>query len=186
MKDGQIAKIDKSELSKPNTTEAAIEKVVLKGDLNGLTAVERVQYSFALCRTLGLNPLTHPIDYIEGEGKLKIYVNAVGVAQLREKHGISTVIVRSQKDDEFIYTTARATNRNGRSEESTAVVSLHDKYGKPLTGTAKGNAFMKAETKAKRRATLALCGIPWDDGEKIQRSQVYDPPADVLPDDVDF
>jgi hypothetical protein len=146
MKDGQIQRIQQqTELSKPNTTEAAIEKVVLKGDLNGLTPVERVQYNFALCRSLGLNPLTHPIDYLEEQGKLKIYINAIGVAQLRERHGISTAIVRSQKDDEFIYTTARATNRNGRSEEATAVVSLHDKYGKPLTGTAKANAIMKAE-----------------------------------------
>lgn len=188
MKDGQIQRIQQqTELSKPNTTEAAIEKVVLKGDLNGLTPVERVQYSFALCRSLGLNPLTHPIDYLEEQGKLKVYINAIGVAQLRERHGISTAIVRSQKDDEFIYTTAKATNRNGRAEESTAVVPLHDKYGKPLTGAAKANAIMKAETKAKRRATLALCGIPWDDGENVKRSQFLDPPADVLPnDEIDF
>jgi hypothetical protein len=186
MKDGQIQRRNPKELSPANTTEAAIEKVVLKGDLNGLTPVERVQFNFALCRTLGLNPLTHPIDYLESEGKLKIYVNSIGIAQLRAKHGISTAIVRSQKDDEFIYTTARAIDRSGRFEESTAIIPLTDNYGKKLTGKNKANAIMKAETKAKRRATLALCGIPWTDGDNPIKSEFFDPPQDVLPEEPEF
>lgn len=188
MKDGQIEKSSPTNggLSPANTTEAAIEKVILKGDLNGLTAIERVQFNFALCRSLGLNPLTHPIDYLEAEGKLTVYVNSVGIAQLRAKYKISTSIMRSQKDEEFVYTTARATDRSGRFEESTAIVPLTDNYGKALMGKNKANAIMKAETKAKRRSTLALCGIPWADGDNPIKSQFYDPPQDVLPEELEF
>jgi hypothetical protein len=175
-----------SDLAQRNTTEAAINRFILKGDLAQLTEIERVQYAFAFCRTHGLNPLARPIDYLETGGKLKPYVNAIGVAQLRSLHGISVKITRSQKDDEFIYTTAQATDRSGRFEESTAVVPLADNYGKPLMGEKKANAIMKAETKAKRRATLALCGIPWDDGENVEQSTAIDPPLDVLPIEMDF
>lgn len=184
---GQIQRTETGQLSRPNTPEAAIEKVILKGDLRSLTEIERVQYNFALCRTLKLNPLTHPIDYIEEQGKLKPYINAIGVAQLRDLYGISCQVIRVQTDDEFIYATARATNRQGRYEEETAIIFLFDKYGKPLVGQAKANAIMKSHTKAKRRATLALCGIPWGDSERVMRSTAYDPPPDVLPeDDIDF
>lgn len=181
-----LARNTNSQLSKPNTTEAAIEKVILKGDLRSLTEIERVQYNFALCQSLGLNPVTRPVDYIESDGKLQPYVNSVGIAQLRARYSISIQIVRCQKDEEFVYTTARATDRSGRSEEATAVVPLCDRYGKPLSGTAKANAIMKAETKSKRRATLALCGIPWGDSGNIQSSQSIDPPEDLLPDEMPF
>lgn len=158
-----------------NTPQSAIERVILRGDLNNLTEIERLQFNFAMCRSLGLNPLTYPIDYISHKGKMTPYVNAIGVAQLREIHGISVKIVRSQKDDEFIYTTAEAKNRDGRSEESTAIVPIVDNYGKKLKGQDKANAIMKCETKAKRRATLALCGIPWADSGNIKKSEYADP-----------
>lgn len=75
-----------NQLTKHNTTEGAIAKVILKKDLRALTEIERVQYNFALCRTIGLNPLTNPIDYLDSNGKLVPYVNATGVAQLRAIH----------------------------------------------------------------------------------------------------
>ncbi|NET90952.1 MAG: hypothetical protein F6K45_23140 [Kamptonema sp. SIO1D9] len=167
------------ELAKRNTTQGAIEKVILRGDLSGLTEVERLQYNFALCESLGLNPITRPIDYIAEQGKISPYINAIGVAQLREIHGISTKIIRVNKDDEFVYTTAAAVNRNGRSEEATAIVPLCDRYGKPLTGQHKANAIMKCETKAKRRATLALCGFGDGNGRILKENT----PADLLPEE---
>lgn len=174
-----------SDLTKrPNTTISAVEKAVLKNDLQALTEIERIQYYLFACRQLNLNPATRPFDYLVQDGKMSLYLNATGVAQLRAAYGISTKIKERAKDDEFIYCTAIAFDNSGRQEESTAVLSLNDKYGKPITGQSKANLIMKAETKAKRRATLALRGIPWGDtGEVV--SSAGDPPLDLLPTEVD-
>lgn len=168
-------------LSQPNTAAAAIEKVILKGDLLALTEIERLQYNFAVCRSLGLNPLLRPFDYLIQDGKMSLYLNAIGVAQLRGMHGISTKIVSRQSDREMCYVTCVAADRHGRSEEATAVVPLCDRNGKPLGAQAKANVYMRTETKAKRRATLALCGIPWSEGGEVQISEMVDPSADLLP-----
>lgn len=170
-----------------NTTQAAIERVILNKDLRSLTEIERVQYNFALCRSLGLNPLTNPIDYIvdSKSGKMTPYINAIGVAQIRSIHNISTKITARTTDNQHIhYVTAIATDANGRNEETTAMVALIDKYGKTLTGQKRADKMMAAETKAKRRATLALVGIPWADSGQVQSSKTYDPPRDILPHEI--
>jgi hypothetical protein len=169
-------------LAPRNTTQAAIERAILTGNLQSLTEIERLQYNFALCRSLGLNPLTRPIDYILQEGKMSPYINAVGIAQLTAIHGIGTKIIDRQEDKTHLYyVTAVAYDRQGRSEESTAIVSLCDRYGKALLGQKRADKMMATETKAKRRATLALVGIPWADSGNIKSSQSYDPPVDILP-----
>lgn len=173
-----------------NTTQGAIERVILHRDLRSLTEVERVQYNVALCKTLGLNPLTNPVDYIldPKSGKMTPYINAVGVAQIRSIHNISTKITSRETDKQnYHYVTAIATTADGRTEESTAIVALLDKYNKPLTGQRRADKMMGTETKAKRRATLALVGIPWADAESqnIQKAVVIDPPRDILPPEID-
>ncbi|WP_156914929.1 hypothetical protein [Rubidibacter lacunae] len=175
-----------SGLSRTNTPAAAIEKAILKGDLRALTEIERLQYNVAICRALGLDPVTRPFDYILQDGKMSLYLNANGTAQLRALQGISTCIVGRHQDVEMCYVTCVATDRAGRSEEATAVVPLVGRDGKPLTGQAKANAMMKAETKSKRRATLALAGIPNLAGANCHserwQSTAIDPPLDLLPD----
>jgi hypothetical protein len=47
-------------------------------------------------------------------------------------------------------------------------VSLLDKYGKLLPPEELANAFMKAETKAKRRVTLSICGLGFLDESEIE------------------
>ena len=177
-----------SKLTTRNTTQAAIERVILHRDLRSLTEIERVQYNMALCKTLGLNPLTNPVDYLaDPGGKLTPYINAVGVAQIRSIHGISTRIISRETDKQnFHYVTAIATDSNGRTEESTAIVALTDKYGKALYGQRRADKMMATETKAKRRVTLALVGIPWADGGNIKSSKTYDPPRDILPPEDEF
>lgn len=174
-----------SDLSKRNTTAGAIEKAVIRNDLQSLTEVERIQYNFAACRSLGLNPLTRPFDYIVQDGKMSLYLNAVGVAQLRAIYGISVKVKERSFDKEFIYCTAIAWDNSGRSEEATAILSLYNKDNtRLLVGQSKANLIMKAETKAKRRATLALRGIPWGDSGEI-KSNLSDPPLDILPAELD-
>lgn len=160
-----------------NTSTAAIAKIITNGDLSVLTAVERVKYYVQLCQHLGLNPITKPFDYIQEKGRLTIYVNQTGAAQLRNLHSINIRITSREVIDGMYIVTAESTTPSGRIEESTGIVSIDG-----LDPKAKANAMMKAETKAKRRATLSICGLGWmsdDESGQTMKAEVYDPPLDV-------
>jgi hypothetical protein len=73
---------------------------------------------------------------------------------------------------EDIYTvTARAEDMTGRTDESCGVVSL-----KGFQGEARSNKIMCAETKAKRRVTLSICGLGWLDETEVE-SQIQAQPS---------
>ena len=142
------------------TTEVAkiqsdiIEQVLIKGDLASLTAEQRVIYYNKVCASLGLNPLTRPFNYITLNGKLTLYAMKDCTEQLRRVHKISlTVSDRSLQGDVFLVT-AHASTPEGRTDESIGAITVAG-----LKGDALANAYMKAETKAKRRITLSICGL---------------------------
>ena len=72
---------------------AAIEQVLMTGNLAELTPVQRVQYHNAVCESLGLNPLTRPFDYLTLNGKMVLYARRDCTDQLRNLKGISVAIV---------------------------------------------------------------------------------------------
>lgn len=162
-----------------NTNESAIAKIIIAGDLTSLTAVERVKYYVELCQHIGLNPIARPFDYLQTKGKLSLYINQSGAAQLRNLHKISIKIV-DRIVFEGVYTVvAQASAPDGRTEESTGAVSIEN-----LSGENKANAMLKAETKAKRRATLSICGLGWtadgEDSPGVVKAEHFDPPLDVV------
>ncbi len=170
-----------SNLVPHNNKPAAIDKVTSNnGDVSRLTAVERKILYLEMCRAYQLEPLSFPFDYIENDGKLKLYVNSVGTAQLRSRFGISTRI-KSREFLEDMWVVVVEARRGSRTEEASGAVSVFNKHGK-TSPTAKTNALKKAETQARRRATLSICGFGWDDEEsgRIIKAQTYDPPNDVL------
>jgi hypothetical protein len=63
--------------------------------------------------------------------------------------------------------TVEATKPDGRKDGATGVVALAK-----LGGTDLANAMMKAETKAKRRVTLSICGL-----NILDESEIADIPA---------
>lgn len=83
--------------------------------------------------------------------------------QLRRIHGVSTQILSRERIDDAYVVTARATDPSGRSDESIGAVSIGG-----LKGDALCNALMRAETKAKRRATLAFVGLGWLDESEVE------------------
>ncbi|NJO65950.1 MAG: hypothetical protein HC836_50130 [Richelia sp. RM2_1_2] len=170
-----------SNLVPHNHKPAAIEKVENNnGDVSHLTAVERKILYIEMCRAYNLDPLSFPLDYIESDGKLKIYLNSVGAAQLRDRFSISTRI-KSREFLEDMWIVVVEARRDNRTEEATGAASVMNKFGK-TSPTAKVNALKKAETQAKRRATLSICGFGWDDEEsgRVIKAQTYDPPQDIL------
>lgn len=141
---------------------AVIEQVVLQGDLSKLTPEQRVTYYHEVCKSVGLNPFTRPFEYISLQGKLTLYVKKDGTEQLRKINGVSISNIESKIVDDLCVVTATAITKDGRSDTSTGAVTMGN-----LKGDAKANALMKAETKAKRRVTLSICGMGWLDESEI-------------------
>jgi hypothetical protein len=156
-----------------------VEKVVIGGDLAELNAAQRAEYYAAVCRSLGLNPLTKPFEYLTLNGKLRLYALRDCADQLRRLHGISISIANRERMNDIYVVTARAKDRQGREDESTGAVPLGN-----LRGDALANALMKAETKAKRRVTLSIAGLGWLDETELdtipQAPQAVLPPEEPL------
>jgi len=132
----------------------SLEKVLVQGDLSSLTPNERMVYYTSLCNSLGLNPLTKPFDYILLNGKLTLYAKRDCTEQLRKINGVSIAITSREVVQDCYIVTAKATDTTGRTDESIGSVDIAGLKGEKLS-----NAMMKAETKAKRRVTLSICGM---------------------------
>lgn len=138
----------------PANTLSAIESALIQGDLKQLNSEQRLSYYKQVCDSVGLNPLTKPFEYITLNGKLTLYALRAATDQLRNVHKVSIKITDRTKIDDIYIVTAQATNSEGRFDESTGAVNVAG-----LKGEALANAYLKAETKAKRRVTLSLCGL---------------------------
>jgi hypothetical protein len=150
MTNNQIFEIEK----KDDAEWSIIDQVSVTGDLSKLTPKQRVMYFNKVCNSMGLNPLTRPLDYITLNGKLTLYATKNCAEQLRKLHGISIYKIDGKLVDDLYIVTAGAKDSTGRTDESTAALSIGH-----LKGEAKANAIMKCETKAKRRVTLSIAGM---------------------------
>ena len=131
-----------------------LEKVLIHGNLRDLKPDEKVVYYNHVCESLGLNPVTKPFEFMTLQGKEILYARREATEQLRKIYNVSLQIVSRETIDGVYVVTARAQMINGRVDESTGAVTIHG-----LKGDMLANAFMKAETKAKRRVTLSICGL---------------------------
>lgn len=140
-----------------------MESVIVRGDLAKLQPEERAKYYSTVCQSIGLNPLTKPFEYITLNGKLTLYARKDATDQLRSLRGVSVVIVSRERVEDVYVVTARATTTDGRSDESIGAVAIGNAKGEALA-----NALMKAETKAKRRVTLSICGLGMLDETEVE------------------
>jgi hypothetical protein len=131
-----------------------VEAVVMHGDLARLQPSERVAYYARVCESIGVNPLTKPFEYLSLNGRLVLYALRSCTDQLRQIHRVSITITSRDTISDVHIVTARAALPDGRTDESTGAVSIAG-----LKGESLANALMKAETKAKRRVTLCVCGL---------------------------
>lgn len=140
----------------PNNTisHEVLASVLMQGDLAKLSPENRIEYMLGVCKTLGLNPTTRPFEFIVLNGKLTMYAKRDCTEQLRKIHGVS-VEIKAREIVEGVYVvTAAARDVTGRCDESIGAVPIDG-----LKGDNRANAMMKAETKAKRRVTLSICGL---------------------------
>jgi hypothetical protein len=76
---------------------------------------------------------------------------------------VAIVIVTREKLEDVYVVTARATLPTGRTDESVGAVTIAG-----LKGEALANAYMKCETKAKRRVTLSIVGLGMLDETELE------------------
>lgn len=145
-----------------SSNDYLLEKVITSNDLAGLSPIEKVQYIKNVCESLGLNPLTRPIQLIKFQGKEVMYFSKDATEQLRKIHNISITNLDTKINDGLYIVTATARCPDGRTDASTSAISI-----KNLSGDALCNAVMKGETKAKRRVTLSICGLGMMDESEL-------------------
>jgi hypothetical protein len=138
----------------PKLDAGALENVLIRADLGKLTEQQRMAYYRTVCESLGLNPLTNPFQYITLNGKLRLYATKDATEQLRKLHMVSVTQIEKLFHEGLYIVTAHVSDKSGRADASTGAVTITG-----LKGEALANALMKAETKAKRRATLSICGL---------------------------
>lgn len=133
-----------------------VSQLILNGDLSKLTATDKVKYYNGYCERMGLDPFTKPFDILRLNGKEVLYCTRSGAQQLNKLHNVShKITAREMVEAAGVYqVSVVASLPDGRCTESIGAVNITG-----LKGESYANAIMKAETKAKRRATLDLLGL---------------------------
>lgn len=160
--------IDGGEAQSPSLAIDRHEKALMQGDLSNLSPEERKSYYEAVCESVGLNPLTKPLEYIWLNGELKLYANKTAANQLRKKYGVSITKIEEREDRGLFIVKAYAKTSDGRTDVDEGAVDTTGKSGEALA-----NIRMKAITKAKRRVTLSICGLGY-----LDETEVEDIPAE--------
>lgn len=146
-----------------------VASLVLNGDLSRLTQPQMVNYYQSLCARVGLDPATQPFKVLKLKGKVVMYADKGAAQQLSQIHSISHDVVGKERDEDIYTVTIRASMPSGRfTVEDGAVPLIDPETGKPLRGENLANAKMKAMTKAKRRAVLALLGLGMTDESEVE------------------
>ena len=145
-----------------------VERLVVMGDVSGLTPDQRVDYYKGLATAIGVDWVTRPFDYLEvdagkGEKKLVLYPNHGCAEQIRDSRHINTEIMSRQEIGDLYIVEVRVSTPDGRYEDVTGAVSIVSEEGEwktsqngkryyqgtgkwnKLRGTDLANAIMKAE-----------------------------------------
>ncbi|HEX8267449.1 MAG TPA: hypothetical protein VF596_18765 [Pyrinomonadaceae bacterium] len=139
------------------------ESLALRGDISGLSPNDKAMYYRSLCERLGLDPLTQPFTPLKLSGKEILYASRGATDQLARINHVNRRIVKEENLNGCYVVTVEASLPSGRTEQSKGAVSIEN-----LKGEAFCNAVMKAETKAKRRATLAILGLGMLDETELE------------------
>lgn len=141
-----------------------VEDVLIRGDLADLTAEQRTEYYMRVCRSIGLNHLTRPFEYLTLNGRLVLYARRDCADQLRKINGISVEIVSQDRIGDLLSVHVRAKDKDGRTDEDLGVVFMPQ----TMKGEAAANTILKAVTKAKRRVTLSISGLGFLDEIEVE------------------
>lgn len=189
-----------SELATENVNVDKIHEIVFNNNFQGMTKEQRLFYVNKLCEHLGLNPLLAPFQFIElgagREKKLTLYATKGCAEQLRFNSNVSTRIIEEKEENDMYMVKVEGSLPNGRVDQSIAYLPLvaperiwdnatnrYKTTGKivRLSHADLANAKMKCETKAKRRVTFSLCGVPFMDDIDVENIKEQEKLVPVSP-----
>lgn len=154
-----------------------IHDLIVAGDTSRLSAAQKTEYFMRTCQTLGLNPVTQPFAFIKLNGKEVLYAKKDATEQLRKINGVSVETMEGKTVADVYIVTVKVKDKDGRTDIATGAVNIAT-----LKGDALANATMKAETKAKRRATLSICGLGILDESELETIPTAEKPQAEKPD----
>lgn len=153
---------------------------LLQMDINLLNLEQRSKYLWYMAERFGLDPMSKPFDAIPNkDGKLVLYANRTAAEQFRKLYRIKLEIVErgflalGQETADVYVVRSRAELPDGRTDEALGAVPLR----KAMAPEEMANAVMKAETKAKRRVTLSICGLGIPDETELDFARGGSAPA---------
>lgn len=115
-----------------------------------------------ICEDGNLPVSLAPVILIPGDGgTLKPYVTSIGASWVADNKRVSTKILGTESTGGVYVVRMLAIAGDGRSVEDIGAVAIGGLGGQNLA-----NAFMKAHTKAYRRAVLRLAGLPLTDDDE--------------------
>jgi len=144
------------------------EFLTSNGCTSHLNKQEKADLLKNICDNYGLNPALLPFNFIAFQNQEKLYLTKNGCDQIANIRNLSRDIDAKDFDkDTLIYTITAKVSDSSRSESATACVFC-GKYNDRkeivrMTGLELANKLMSVETKAKRRATLAFIGFPYEE-----------------------
>jgi hypothetical protein len=159
-----------NELQKPpeKLNPELISNLVLNGDISQMSPEMKVQYYNQLCHSLGLNPVTKPFQIITFQGKTILYATKDCTEQLRKINKVSIVELTQDISNGLCIAKCKVQDKDNRFDIATGAVAIAN-----LKGGELANAIMKSETKAKRRATLSICGLGILDESELDTMPEY-------------
>jgi hypothetical protein len=92
-----------------------------------------------------------------------LYASRSCTDQLRAIHKVSVEEMSQSENGDVVVVKVKVRNAEGRTDIASGAVTIGN-----LKGDNLANALMKAETKAKRRATLSICGLGFLDETEIE------------------
>lgn len=137
--------------------------LISNGDTSRLSEADKLQYYKARCDAAGLDPRCQPFQFIKLQGKEVLYALKACTDQLASKHKVATEILSQSTENGIRTVVVRARAADGRQTDEVGCVTVEGLKGDPLC-----NAYMKAITKAKRRAVLSLCGLGMLDETELE------------------
>ncbi len=138
-------------------------KLVDGGDTSVLPDEMKLQYYRARCEAAGLDPRTAPFQFIRLQGKEVLYATKGATDQLAAAHKIRVEVISQVTESDVRIVMVRAEAADGRKTDEMGAVPVAG-----IKGAELANAYMKAITKAKRRAILSLCGLGMMDETELE------------------
>lgn len=152
----KATKATSTERDKMSTSE--IDAIVMTGDLTKLSPDQRLIHYKNVCEFMEIDYRTHPLEYLNvddpnGGRRLILYALRSATDQIRRNKKIKITKLYKELSEDVVTYICEGEDKEGITEISTGSIGIKGKRGPDLA-----NAFMAAETKAKRRMTLAFSG----------------------------